>query len=576
MYVFHLISKYLRRKLAPVFAMLAVTLCTAMVIIVISVMGGFLDMMQNSVRKLSGDMMITIRGDLRGFPRYEEMLAELGKMPEVKAATPSLHTYGLASGAGRLKTVEIVGIDPAGMDAVTGFRDALHWRKETILGDLDRREQRAAKAEKTGKLDDDLRTRFEDARRFWSQWDFERYGMEMQPPPTWVIPDEDKPTSKPAPRDGAIPGIAVFNRRDGRGQYSFQPSIVTAKLTLTALRLSPKGAATEPAVREFTIVNEFKSGLYEIDANRVYIPFDVLQKMLKMDAYDEVNPDTGDPTGERVPGRATEIMIRAVPGADLSALQKKIDDMVFGLSRTHPDIPVFVEVLTWRQRHEGFLGAVEKEKGLLVFLFAIISLVAVAMVAVIFYMIVLEKTRDIGVLRALGASRMGIASIFLSYGLTIGVIGAAAGLGLAAIVVTHLNDIQDFLGRYAGVALFHLACALVAGLVVMIVSFTVFGVRTPRGIRISFAVALGVAVLAGLCAFPILNLLPQFRGWLDANLNFIMWDPAVYYFDRIPARLSPVEVRWIVLFAVLSSVIGSIVPAILAARVDPVESLRYE
>ena len=50
-------------------------------------------------------------------------------------------------------------------------------------------------------------------------------------------------------------------------------------------------------------------------------------------------------------------------------------------------------------------------------------------------MIVVEKTRDIGILKSLGAARSGIMAIFLSYGLSLGIVGAGAGLGLGLLIV---------------------------------------------------------------------------------------------------------------------------------------------
>ena len=62
------------------------------------------------------------------------------------------------------------------------------------------------------------------------------------------------------------------------------------------------------------------------------------------------------------------------------------------------------------------------------FLFGIISLVAVFLIFCIFYMIVVEKTKDIGIIKSVGATAGGVAGIFLGYGLAIGIVGASLGL----------------------------------------------------------------------------------------------------------------------------------------------------
>jgi lipoprotein-releasing system permease protein len=167
--------------------------------------------------------------------------------------------------------------------------------------------------------------------------------------------------------------------------------------------------------------------------------------------------------------------------------------------------PLYVQ--TWEQVHGRLLGAVQNEKVMVTFLFSIISIVAVVMVATTFYMIVLEKTRDIGVLRSIGASRLGIMRLFVGYGLVVGVIGSLVGAGAAWALVTHLNEVQAFITQYT--------------------------------------------------------------GWQ-------MWDPQTYLFDRIPDRVDPAEAGLIVVGAIVSSVVGALVPAWLAGRLDPVEALRHE
>jgi lipoprotein-releasing system permease protein len=68
----------------------------------------------------------------------------------------------------------------------------------------------------------------------------------------------------------------------------------------------------------------------------------------------------------------------------------------------------------------------------------------------IFYMIVVEKTRDIGILKALGASSRGIMSIFLSYGLALGLVGSGVGVAIGLTFVAYINQIEDGLTWLTG------------------------------------------------------------------------------------------------------------------------------
>jgi ABC-type lipoprotein release transport system permease subunit len=67
------------------------------------------------------------------------------------------------------------------------------------------------------------------------------------------------------------------------------------------------------------------------------------------------------------------------------------------------------------------------------------------------------------------------------------------------------------------------------------------------------------------------------QDWLARwNPNLKVWSPDVYVFDSIPNVVKPFEVSMIVGVALVASVVGALIPAILAARVWPVEALRYE
>jgi len=141
--------------------------------------------------------------------------------------------------------------------------------------------------------------------------------------------------------------------------------------------------------------------------------------------------------------------LKAAPGIDVWDARNAVQDTIAAFYGDNP-FAATPRAATWEQVHGQFLGAVENEKGLMTFLFGLISLVATVMVATTFYMIVLEKTRDIGVLRALGASRGGILGLFLGYGLAIGLVGSLLGLAIAIAVVTNLNGIQALLDTWFG------------------------------------------------------------------------------------------------------------------------------
>ena len=73
------------------------------------------------------------------------------------------------------------------------------------------------------------------------------------------------------------------------------------------------------------------------------------------------------------------------------------------------------------------------------FILNLMSLVVPVVVFLIFYMIVRDKTRDIGIIKAVGGSELGVAGIFLTYGLFIGIVGGILGVISGIEFVTHTN-----------------------------------------------------------------------------------------------------------------------------------------
>src|SRR2546421_9489563 len=96
MYKLLLILRYLRKRRIAWVSLIAVALCTALVLVVLSVMGGWLRMFRQSFHGLSGDIQIVSSGT-QGFAYYPEMIARIEALPIVGAgnAVPVIKTYGL-------------------------------------------------------------------------------------------------------------------------------------------------------------------------------------------------------------------------------------------------------------------------------------------------------------------------------------------------------------------------------------------------------------------------------------------------------------------------------------------------
>src|SRR5262249_31940280 len=148
----------------------------------------------------------------------------------------------------------------------------------------------------------------------------------------------------------------------------------------------------------FVASDFFQTGMSEYDSNFVYVPLDYLQKIRTMD------------------DRVTSIQIKLKDYGEA----KKVSDRLKELFPS--ESPEGYLVQTWEEKQGSLLAAISVERGLLnVLLFMIIAVAGFGILA-IFTMIVVEKTRDIGILKALGASNGGVMKIFLSYGLLLGVV----------------------------------------------------------------------------------------------------------------------------------------------------------
>src|SRR5438105_2646252 len=126
MYKLHLILKYLRKRRIAWVSLIAVMLCTTMVLVVISVMGGWLRMFRQSFHGLTGDVIVHGRS-MTGFPFYQEVIDKVQALPEVEAAVPTLKTYGLININNRIRDgVQVIGYPIERIGLVNRFPESLY------------------------------------------------------------------------------------------------------------------------------------------------------------------------------------------------------------------------------------------------------------------------------------------------------------------------------------------------------------------------------------------------------------------------------------------------------------------
>ncbi len=193
------------------------------------------------------------------------------------------------------------------------------------------------------------------------------------------------------------------------------------------------GHPPQPVYLTATVVDVFKCGMSEYDSNLVFCNLSELQKVRGM--FDPKSPN--DPDRKSV----TSIQIKLNDFADAP-------EVIERLQAVFP--PGIFTIKTWEQKQGPLLAAVEIETGILnVLLFLIIAVAGFGILA-IFFMIVVEKTRDIGILKAFGASSSGVMSIFLSYGLALGVVGSGVGVVLGLFFVRYINEIESAIAMVTG------------------------------------------------------------------------------------------------------------------------------
>ena len=414
MYKYLLCWRYLRTRYIALASVVSVMLGVATLIVVNSVMAGFADLMRTRLHGIMADVVVDARS-FNGFNDPDEVMARIREVAgsDVVAMAPAVQTVGILSiplGGDEMMTreVQIIGVRARERERTGDFA--------TFLQD-----EKGKKVPASFAVDDAIRGR--------SRLGQVVAGLRADDPRREALTAD---LDALMPPDGIILGHALGVLHQGHDAAGRQlPDFAVAGVGRKVI-LSFAGATRPPkAVSDgFTVTALSKTGMSEYDSTHVYVELERLQHLRGQ----------GDGPGAAV----NQIQIRARPGVDLDKLAQTLDAELSAMW------PLRFKVETWEQKQGPLLAAVAVEQSILnILLFFIIAVAGFGILA-IFSMIVVEKTRDIGILKALGASTSGVRGIFLGYGLLLGMVGSGVGMGVGLGFVAKINAIEHWLSRVTG------------------------------------------------------------------------------------------------------------------------------
>ncbi len=196
--------------------------------------------------------------------------------------------------------------------------------------------------------------------------------------------------------------------------------------------ISPQGAATVvgniPRIRAYKVVAIFQVGFNEADTGFVFLPIEAAQVFF------------------RQPNAATQIEVITADPDHVQGVSRALRGELAGLP---------VRVIDWTQSNNSFFAAVEVERNVMFLILTLIILVAAFNIVSSLIMMVKDKTRDIAVLRTLGAGQGSIMRIFLLCGASVGVAGTLTGAALGILFCLNIETIRHWLEGLTGTNLFN-------------------------------------------------------------------------------------------------------------------------
>jgi lipoprotein-releasing system permease protein len=341
-------------------------------IIVLSVMSGFEADLQKKILGTNAHAVVSkYAGEL---PEYPKLMESIRRVPGVVGQTPFIINQVMIASEGNVDGVIIKGIDPATVGEVTDLPsyvlggdtlEILHTPEKILHRGLIREEEPEAPAGGGG-----------------------QEGVEEEDA---IIRRSGKPAKPPV-----LPGIVL-----GRELAASLRVVVGDRVNVVSplgTELGPSGPI--PKSRAFRVAAIFYSGMYEYDSKFVYILLKEAQNFFEVEGASGIELKVADiDDARRIAGQVVKV---------LGGYPYRARD--------------------WGEMNKNLFSALRLEKLVMGIILSIIIVVAAGLIVATVIMLVLEKRKEISVLKALGVPDGGIVKIFLAEGLQIGVAGGLLGL----------------------------------------------------------------------------------------------------------------------------------------------------
>jgi lipoprotein-releasing system permease protein len=201
---------------------------------------------------------------------------------------------------------------------------------------------------------------------------------------------------------------------------------VGSKLKLISPNVISTAFGTMPRSKDFTVVAIFSSGMYDYDSATMLMPIGAAQKFLSLgNEINLIEINVKDPESAKI---------------DAQLLQKELGSGV--------------RVSSWMDNNQQFLKALAIERTAMFTILSLIIIVAAFNIVSSLFMIVKDKTKDIAILKTMGASVRQIMFIFIINGLLIGFIGTFLGVSFGLAISYNIENIRLFLERISGTKIF--------------------------------------------------------------------------------------------------------------------------